>query len=185
MRNWGSRQGCQRGLCTWASGPVGSPAHQCLDTHHSEILPILSSEWPVTRELQGDICVQARTTAGTLSPVIFAPFGGSRVTSGLEEHSLEMERWRVLAIDSRFSLAMTLNQAHDLTKQLLLLFSCQAVSDPLRPHALQHAKPPCPSPSPKVCPNLGLLNGGCHPTISSSVAPFPSPFNLSHHQDLF
>ena len=124
MRNWGSRQGCQRGLCTWASGPAGSPAHQCLDTHHSEILPSPSSEWPVTPELQGDICVQARPTAGTLSPVIFAPFGGSRVTSGLEEHGLEMERWRVLAVDSRFSLAMTLNQAHDLTKQLLQFPSC-------------------------------------------------------------
>lgn len=131
IRNWGSRQGCQRGLCTWASGSEDSPAHQCLDTHHSEILPSPTSERPVTPELQeGDICVQARTTAGTLSPVIFAPSGGSRVTSGLEEHGLEMERWRVLAVDSRFSLAMTLNQAHDLTKQLLL-FSCQAVSDPL------------------------------------------------------
>ena len=42
----------------------------------------------------------------------------------------------------------------------------------LRPHELQHARPPCPSPTPGVHPNPGPLSQWCHPTISSSVAPF-------------
>ena len=36
---------------------------------------------------------------------------------------------------------------------LLLLFSCYIVSDSLRPHGLQHARLPCPSPTPRVCSN--------------------------------
>ena len=54
----------------------------------------------------------------------------------------------------------------------MLLFSCQGVSDSLRPHGLQHTSPSCPSPSPGVCPSSCPLNQWCHPTISSSVA-FP------------
>ena len=44
----------------------------------------------------------------------------------------------------------------------------------LRPHGLQHARPPCPSPSPRVCTNSCPLSQWCHPTISSSVTPFSS-----------
>ena len=52
------------------------------------------------------------------------------------------------------------------------LFSHPVVSDSLRPHGLQHARPPCPSPSPEVCPSSCPLHRWCHPTISSSVVPF-------------
>ena len=38
-----------------------------------------------------------------------------------------------------------------------------------RPHGLQHTRPPCPSPTPRVHPNSCLLSRWCHPTISSSV----------------
>ena len=55
---------------------------------------------------------------------------------------------------------------------LLLLFSRSVVSDSLWPHGLQHAKLPCPSPSPRVCSSSCLLSGWCHPTISFSVIPF-------------
>ena len=51
-------------------------------------------------------------------------------------------------------------------------FSCSVVSDSLQPHGLQHARPPCPSPTPRVYPNLCPLSQWCHPTISSSVVPF-------------
>ena len=44
----------------------------------------------------------------------------------------------------------------------------------LWPHRLQHARLPCPSPSPWVCSNSCPLSRWCHPTISSSVAPFSS-----------
>ena len=55
-----------------------------------------------------------------------------------------------------------------------LLFSCSVVSDSLRPHGLQHARLPCPSPSSRVCSNSCPLSQWCHPTISSSVFPFSS-----------
>ena len=53
-------------------------------------------------------------------------------------------------------------------------FSCSVVSDFLRPHGLQHARPPCPSPTPGVYPNSCPLSLWCHATISSSVIPFSS-----------
>ena len=53
-------------------------------------------------------------------------------------------------------------------------FSCSAVSDSLWPHGLQHVRPPCPSPTPRACSNSCSLSQWCHPTISSSVVPFPS-----------
>ena len=53
-------------------------------------------------------------------------------------------------------------------------FSHLVVSDSLRPHGPQHARPPCPSPTPRVHPNPRPLNQWCHPTISSSVVPFSS-----------
>ena len=46
------------------------------------------------------------------------------------------------------------------------------MSDSLRPHGLQHARPPCPSPSPGACSNSRPLSQWCHPTILSSVVPF-------------
>ena len=53
-------------------------------------------------------------------------------------------------------------------------FSCSVVSDSLWPHELQHARPPCPSPTPGVHPNPCPSSRWCHPTISSSVVPFSS-----------
>ena len=53
-------------------------------------------------------------------------------------------------------------------------FSCSVVSDSLRPHEPQYARPPCPSPAPVVHPNPCPLCQWCHPTISSSVIPFSS-----------
>ena len=48
------------------------------------------------------------------------------------------------------------------------------MSDSLRPHELQHARPPCPLPTPGVHPHPCPSNRWCHPTISSSVIPFSS-----------
>ena len=53
-------------------------------------------------------------------------------------------------------------------------FSCSVVSDSLQPHELQHARLPCPSPTPRVHPNSCALSLWCHPTTSSSVMPFSS-----------
>ena len=53
-------------------------------------------------------------------------------------------------------------------------FSCSVVSDSLWPHELQHARPPCPSPTPGVHSNSRPSSQWCHPAISSSVVPFSS-----------
>ena len=55
---------------------------------------------------------------------------------------------------------------------LLLLFSHPVMSASLRPHGLQHARLPCPSPSPKVCPSSCPLHQWCHPAILSCDALF-------------
>ena len=53
-------------------------------------------------------------------------------------------------------------------------FSCSVMSDSLRPHELQHTRPPCPSPAPGIYPNPCPLSRQCHPAISSSVVNFSS-----------
>ena len=60
---------------------------------------------------------------------------------------------------------------------MLLLFSQSVMSDPLWPHGLQHARPPCPSPTPRAYPN----SWPSHPLSY----PSPPAFNLSQHQGLF
>ena len=53
-------------------------------------------------------------------------------------------------------------------------FSHSVVSDSLRPHESQHARPPCLSPTPRVYSNSRPSSQWCHPAISSSVIPFSS-----------
>ena len=55
-----------------------------------------------------------------------------------------------------------------------LFSSLSVMYDSLWPHGLQHARPPCPSLSPRPCLNLCPLSWWCHPTILSSVVPFSS-----------
>ena len=64
------------------------------------------------------------------------------------------------------------------------LSSVQLLSraDSLRPHGLQHARLPCPAPTPGVYSNSCTLSQWYHPTISSSGIPFSHAFNLSQHQ---
>ena len=57
---------------------------------------------------------------------------------------------------------------------LTVHFSHSVVSSSLWLHGLQHARRPCPSPTPGVCSNSCSLSQWCHPTISSSVIPFSS-----------
>ena len=53
-------------------------------------------------------------------------------------------------------------------------FSCSVMSDSLWLHEPQHARPPCPLPTPRVHTNPCPLSWWCHPTILSSVVPFSS-----------
>ena len=69
-------------------------------------------------------------------------------------------------------------------------FSHSVMSDSLQPHELQHARPPCPSPTPGVHSNSRPMSRWCHPAISFSVVPFsscpqslpaPESFPMSQH----
>ena len=60
------------------------------------------------------------------------------------------------------------------TKFSSVQFSCSVVADSVWPHESQHARPPCPSPTPGVHPNPCPPSWWCHPAISSSVIPFSS-----------
>ena len=72
-----------------------------------------------------------------------------------------------------------------MVNQLSVQFSCSVVSDSLRPHELQHARPPCPSPTTGDHPThvhwLGDAIQTSHPLSSPSLL----AFNLSQHQRLF
>ena len=90
-------------------------------------------------------------------------------------------------------------KAHTLSS-LCLLSQCQynsphsvqfssVASDSLRPHESQHARPPCPSPTPGVHSNSRPSSPWCHPAISSSVVPFSScpqslPASKSTHYEI-
>ena len=63
-------------------------------------------------------------------------------------------------------------------------FSRSVVSNSLRPHESQHARPPCPSPTPGVYSNSCPLSRWCHPAISSSVIPFSSRPQSFQYQGL-
>ena len=56
----------------------------------------------------------------------------------------------------------------------LVQFSCSVVFDSLRPHGLQHARHPCPSPTPRAYSNSCPSRQWCHPPTSTSVVPFSS-----------
>ena len=58
--------------------------------------------------------------------------------------------------------------------KFLVQFSRSVVFNSLRPHESQHARPPCPSPTPRVHSNSCPSSRWCHPAISCSVVPFSS-----------
>ena len=67
------------------------------------------------------------------------------------------------------------NLSNSFIISLVVQFSSVTQSCPtLQSHGLQHARPPCPSPTPRVYSNSCPLNQWCHPTISSSVIPLSS-----------
>ena len=59
------------------------------------------------------------------------------------------------------------------------------MSNSLQTHGLQHARPPCPSPSPRACSNSCPLSRWCHPPSHPLSSPAHPAFNLSQHQGLF
>ena len=92
-------------------------------------------------------------------------------------HDLEMTKWQQYPCHKLRKIHILKHFAISMSQELFyysVQFSRSVVSDSLRPHELQHARPPCPSLTPRVHPNPCPLSRWCHPTISSSVIPFSS-----------
>ena len=81
-------------------------------------------------------------------------------------------------LDTMFIMVLSITNTHTQIHIYMWVFCCYCCSvaklclDSLQPHGLQHARLPCPSLSLRVYPNSCPLSWWCHPTISSSVAPF-------------
>ena len=89
------------------------------------------------------------------------PIGEPKKQGHLYKYNISSDwRWRTLSLKG---MRFTVDQ-----------FSRSVMSDSLRPHALQHARLPCPSPTPRAYSNSCPSRRWCHPTISSSVIPFSS-----------
>ena len=93
----------------------------------------------------------------------------------------QWKEWQTIFLGSKITADG--DWSHEIKRHLLLgkkamsnFSSVQSsvVSDSLWPHEPQHARPPCPSPTPRVYPNSCPLSWWCHPTIPSSVVPFSS-----------
>ena len=81
----------------------------------------------------------------------------------------EMVGWHHWLNGHKFELTPGVSSVH---------FSHSVISNCLWPHESQHARPPCPSPTPGVHSNSCLSSQWCHPAISSSVVPFSCPQSL-------
>ena len=101
---------------------------------------------------------------------IFVDLSTRPCTCGLGQDSAVL-RWTMKPKDSQTEMCYPRPlkiQVHSVQ------FSRSIVVDSLWPHELQHARPPCPSPTPRVYPNPCPLNWWCYPNISSSTVPFSS-----------
>ena len=101
-----------------------------------------------------------------MEPVRDFIFVGSKITADGECH--EIKRCWLLGDKAVTNLDSILKNRY------AVQFSRSAVPDFLKPHEPQHARPACPSPTPRVHPHPGPSSQWCHPTISSSVVPFSS-----------
>ena len=80
----------------------------------------------------------------------------------------------MISVCSENSPAFQKNPLNFWNQEKRVQFSRSVVSDSLQLHGLQHTRPPCPSPTPRIYSNSGPSSRWCHPTISSSVVPFSS-----------
>ena len=107
-------------------------------------------------------CLQSYSASGSFEIIQFLASGGQKFWSFSISPSTEYSGLMCFRI-YWFDLPIRSDQ-----------ISRSVVSDSLRPHESQHARPPCPSPTPRVHPNPCLSSQWCHPTILSSVIPFSS-----------
>ena len=110
--------------------------------------------------------------------IISFPCCRQRIEWNLYKGSLQESKWNKINKITSVRYLAHWSVSMDFSLSILMWYSVQfshsVVSDSLRPHGLQHTRPPYPSPSPRVCSNSCPLSWWCHPTISSFVVPFSS-----------
>ena len=92
-------------------------------------------------------------------------------TSSVNIHSDNTNKGKVHCLPSPYIHWANFIHLHQFSS---VQFSHSVMSDSLRPHESQHARPPCASPSPRVHSDSRPSSPWCHPAISSSVVPFSS-----------
>ena len=95
-------------------------------------------------------------------------------TSRVYSNSCPLSRWCHPTISSFVIPFSSHLQSFPASRSFEVKWSRSVLSDSLRPHGLQYARPPCPWPTTGPCSNSCPLSRWCHPTISSSVVPFSS-----------
>ena len=118
----------------------------------------------------------------------FSPFGSPRKQTQFVLCLIPLPPWLYLILANAFSPYILLPAFSSSQGSYSILhsvqFSCSVVSSSLRPHGLKHARPPCPSPTPRVYPNSCSLSRWFHPSYPLS-SPSPPAFRLSQLQGLF
>ena len=89
------------------------------------------------------------------------------VMGGISRAGSRQAIWETIGLGKRT------RKKHKLSPSLQFISVAQSCLT-LRPHRVQHARLPCPSPTPRACSNSCPSSHWCHPTISSSVVPFSS-----------
>ena len=112
------------------------------------------------KKQQLELDVEQQTGSKLGKEYITAVYCHPAYLTSMQSTSCEMPSWMKHKLESRFP------------GEISVQFSRSVMSDSLRPHGLQHVRPPFPSPTPRVYSNLCPLSRRCHPTISSSVVPF-------------
>ena len=95
-----------------------------------------------------------------------------------ETNNFTIEAWGQLVLSMWGSLSLSEiaweNKNCYFVSDISVQFSHSVMSNSLQPHESQHARPPCPSPTPRVHSDSRPSSWWCHPAISSSVVPFSS-----------
>ena len=105
---------------------------------------------------------------------------------GLNLHLLCLLLWQVIMTWATREEANTLQSLDHIADSGLVQFSSVTqLCLTLWPHGLQHTRPPCPSPTPRVYSNSCPLSQWCHQSSYPPLSPCPHAFNLSQHQSIF